>query len=46
MSAGKSPGALSTRFTGDAGEYLDRVGVFLRRKPAGARSPALASILQ
>jgi hypothetical protein len=33
MSDGKTPGALSPRCTSDAREYLDRVGVFLRRKP-------------
>jgi hypothetical protein len=33
METGKRPSELIPRYTVDAGEYLDRVGVFLRRRP-------------
>lgn len=33
METGKRPSELIPRYTIDAGEYLDRVGVFLRRRP-------------
>ena len=33
METGKRPSALIARYTTDAGEYLDHVGVFLRRRP-------------
>lgn len=33
METGKRPSRLIPRYTTDAGEYLDRVGVFLRRRP-------------
>jgi FR47-like protein len=33
MAAGKNPGSLNVRYTTDAGEYLARVGVFLRQRP-------------
>jgi GNAT superfamily N-acetyltransferase len=33
MNAGKQPGTLRARYTTDAVEYLDRAGVFLRRRP-------------
>jgi hypothetical protein len=33
METGKSPSRLIPGYTTDAGEYLDRVGVFLRRRP-------------
>jgi ribosomal protein S18 acetylase RimI-like enzyme len=33
VSAGKKPGTLVARYTSDAGEYLDRVGLFLSRRP-------------
>ena len=33
MKTEKRPSELIPRYTIDAGEYLDRVGVFLRRRP-------------